>query len=169
MIHSLREWEEKCFVCADRYIPRYSPHLRKRARLLRYLAAGTTAAIVDFGLLYLFTEKVGLHYLTSAILAFIVAFIVSFLLQKFWTFQDDSVDRVHAQAAFYLVIALLNLLLNTGLLYVFVDILHLWYMTGQFITSGLIAFESFFISRHFIFKRSSPLKEYAPAYRHPRD
>lgn len=152
----MRKWEETCFSCADRYIPRYAAHLRKRARLLRYLVSGGTAAAVDFGFLYLFTDGFGFHYLLSAILAFVVAFIVSFFLQKFWTFQDDSVDRVHAQAALYLVIALLNLLLNTGLMYVFVDILHLWYMTGQFIASGLIAFESFFISRHFIFKRPSP-------------
>ena len=101
MIHSLREWEEKCFSCADRYFPSCSAHLRKRARLLRYLVAGTVAAVVDFGLLYLFTEKGGLHYLTSAMLAFIVAFIVSFLLQKFWTFQDDSMEKMHSQVAIY--------------------------------------------------------------------
>ncbi len=155
MIHSLREWEEKCFVCADRYLPRYSPHLRKRARLLRYLVAGSFAAIVDFGFLYLFTEKVGLHYLTSAILAFIIAFVVSFLLQKFWTFQDDSVEKMHAQVAIYLGVALFNLALNTALMYFFVDILGLWYMAGQFFASGLIAFESFFISRQFVFKKTA--------------
>lgn len=155
MIHSLREWEERCLVCADRYLPWCSVSLRKRARLLRYLVAGSVAAIVDFGLLYLFTDEFGLHYLISAILAFIAAFFVSFFLQKFWTFRDDSVDRVHVQVVIYFVIAVFNLLLNTALLYLFVDVGGLWYMAGQFLASGLLAIESFFISRHFVFSVTS--------------
>lgn len=151
MIHSLRKWEERCHEWAERYIPWCAVHLRKRARVLRYLIAGGTAACVDFTLLYLFTDGFGFHYLVSAIAAFIFAFFVSFLLQKFWTFQEDSVEGVHTQAMIYFVIAALNLLINTGLMYFLVDIVHLWYMAGQFIASGLIAIESYFVSRHFVF------------------
>src|SRR3989338_6886764 len=144
MIHSLRKWEEKCHAWAGAYIPRFAKHLRKRARLLRYLIAGSTAAAVDFSLLYLFTDGFGLHYLTSATLAFIIAFFVSFFLQKFWTFQDDSVEKVHAQAVIYFVVAIFNLALNTGLMYLFVDVWGVWYMAAQFLASGLLAVESFF-------------------------
>ncbi len=151
MIHLLRTWEEKCFKICDRYIPRFAPHLRKRARFFRYLVAGGTAASVDFFFLYTFTEKVGLHYLVSAALAFVAAFCVSFLLQKFWTFQDDSIERVHTQVALYFIFALMNLGINTALMYLFVDVMEIWYMGAQFLASGLIAFESFFIGRYFIF------------------
>ncbi len=159
MIHSLREWEEKCFGYADRYVPSCAVHLRKRSRLIRFLASGGTAAFVDLGLLYLFTEWWGFHYLASAILAFIFAFIVSFFLQKFWTFQDDSVDKVHAQVAIYFGVAVFNLLLNTALMYFFVDILGWWYMAGQFVASGLLAIESFFVSRYFIFTKKRVTNE----------
>lgn len=154
MIHTLREWEERCFRLTDRLVPRYALELRKRARFFRYLAAGGTAALVDFGLLYLFTDIFGVHYLFSAIAAFVVAFFVSFFLQKFWTFQDDSVDKVHTQVAVYFMVAIVTLLLNTALMYIFVDWLHLWYMAAQFITSGLLACVTFFISRDFIFSLS---------------
>ncbi len=152
MIRSLRACEEWCFSVADRLVPRYAPELRKRARFFRYLAAGGTAAVTDLGLLYLFTDGFGLHYLFSAILAFIAAFFVSFFLQKFWTFQDDSVDKVHTQAAVYLTVALVGLLLNTTLIYLFVEWLHLWYMAAQFLASGLLACVTFFVSRDLIFK-----------------
>ena len=151
MIHSLRRFEERCHQWVERHIPWGTAHLRKHSRVLRYLISGGTAAGVDFTLLYLFTDGLGFHYLTSAILAFIFAFFVSFFLQKFWTFQEDSVERVHTQAMIYFVVAAFNLALNTGLMYFFVDVLHLWYMAGQFIASGIIAKESFFISRHFVF------------------
>ena len=147
MIHLLREWEEQCFTFADRCLPKFAPHLRKRARLLRYLVSGSTSAVIDFLFLYLLTDIWGMHYLFSAILAFIIAFFVSFFLQKFWTFEDDSTERVHEQAVLYFVVAGINLGINTALMYYFVDILGIWYMAAQFLASGLIACESFFISR----------------------
>lgn len=140
---------------AERFFPWCAPHLRRYQRLLRYLVAGGIAATVDLGLLYVFTDIFLIHYLASAIFAFILTFFVSFTLQKFWTFQDGTTDRMHVQATIYFLVALVNLALNTALMYLFVDILGLWYMAGQFFASGLLAFESFFVSRHLIFKKSS--------------
>lgn len=154
MIHRLRALEEKGIVLFGKMVPPALPYMRKYQRLLRYLISGGTAAAVDLILLYILTDSVGLHYLTSAVLAFLVALVVSFLLQKFWTFQDESVDRVHKQATAYFIIAALNLGLNTFLIYLFVEYAHLWYIFAQVLASGLIAFESFFISRYFIFKKS---------------
>ena len=151
MLRLLGIFEEKCVVFAGRIAPWSLPHLRRYQRLLRYLAAGGFAAAVDLGLLYVFTDLFLIHYLTSAILAFILTFFVSFTLQKFWTFQDSSTHKVHAQAFTYLVVALVNLAINTLLMYVLVDVLAIWYLGAQILASGLIAFESFFVSRYFIF------------------
>ena len=147
MIHYLHEWEEKYICFLERRLPFCALYARRYQRLLRYLAAGGTAAIVDIGLLYVFTDLFNIHYLWSAVWAFVGAFFVSFLLQKFWTFQDTNTDRMHVQMALYLFIALLNLLLNTFLMYLFVDKVHMWYIAAQILASGLIACESFFISR----------------------
>src|SRR3989344_1493750 len=98
MIHTLHEFEERCIRLAETLFPWSGPHLRKYQRLLRYLAAGSCAAVVDFVFLYVITDILGVHYLLASILAFLVAFVVSFTLQKFWTFQDHSTDRVHTQA-----------------------------------------------------------------------
>ncbi len=156
MIRSLRACEEWCFSAADRLVPRYAPELRRRARFFRYLAAGGTAALVDFIFLYFFTDMAHLHYLWSSVLAFIAAFFVSFFLQKFWTFQDDSVEKVHSQVAVYLAVAVASLLLNTALMYLFVDVFRLWYMAAQFTASGLLACATFFVSRDFIFRTKHP-------------
>ncbi len=155
MIRLLRQWEEKCFRLADKVVPRYAPAFRKRARLLRYLISGGTALVLDLGLLYFFTDVLLIHYLTSAILAFVLTFFVSFTLQKFWTFQDNTTDKVHVQAAIYFLVALVNLGLNTALMYLFVDVMGVWYLGAQFLASGLLAFESFFISRYVIFKSTA--------------
>ncbi len=132
----------------------------------KYFVSGAAAAFVDLGLLFMLTEYGGLHYLFSVIGAFVVAFVVSFVLQKFWTFRDHSTEGIHGQLAMYLVIALINLGLNTLLVYVFADMvaLHMLhfakvtapiYLSAQALASILLAVESFFVSRYIIFRKGN--------------
>ncbi len=127
----------------------------ERHKILRYLFSGATAFGVDFFFLYAFTEWVGLHYLMSVVFAFLIAVVVSFILQKFWTFQNNSKTDLHRQATIYMTVAIINTGLNTLLVYLFVEYVGLHYLAGQFFSSGLIALESFFVYQIFIFKKVS--------------
>jgi len=120
-------------------------------KIVRYLISGGTAAAVDLFLLYFFTSVVGIWYLFSAVIAFLLAFGVSFYLQKFWTFADHSTDRLPSQATSYFIVASINLGLNTLLMYFLVDVIFLPYLLAQVIAAGLIACESFFIYQRYIF------------------
>ena len=121
-------------------------------KYVKYVVSGGTAAFVNIGSLYLLTEYGHIYYLASAVLAFVLSFMVSFLLQKFWTFQDRARTGMHKQIFWYFIISLGNLTCNTLLIYVLVAYAHLWYIAAAFFAGLLIAFASFFIYRHFIFK-----------------
>jgi putative flippase GtrA len=127
---------------------------RNFLRVVRYLIAGGTAALVNLVCLFVLTSLLHVWYLVSAIIAFIVAFVVSFLLSKFWTFTDNSTAKWKSQALMYLVITGANLGINTLLMYLAVDLLGVHYMVAQFIISGLIACESYFAYQIFVFKKS---------------
>ncbi len=122
---------------------------------IKYLIAGGIAASTDLSLLFVFTHFFGVHYLMSAVLAFLLAFFVSFFLQKFWTFRDNRREGMYGQMAIYLATAVTNLGINTGLMYAFVEYLHLWYLFAQIAAGALIAVESFIIYRFFIFNHAS--------------
>jgi putative flippase GtrA len=124
-------------------------------KVAKYIISGGTAAVVDLFFLYIFVEKFGLWYVFSAILAFLIAFSVSFSLQKFWTFKDTSTDKVHKQASVYFIVSVVNLGLNTLLMYIFVDIVKLHYFPSQILAGGLLAISSFFIYSRFIFSSNS--------------
>jgi len=123
----------------------------ERHKILRYLFSGGIAFGVDFFFLYIFTEWVGLYYLVSVVFAFLIAVVVSFILQKFWTFQNNSKTDLRRQAVTYITVAIINTGLNTLLVYLFVEYVGFHYLAGQFVSSGLIAFESFFVYQLFIF------------------
>lgn len=126
----------------------------KKNILLRYLVAGITGAATQIGLLYVFTDIVGLWYLYSSIFSFLAAIIVSFLLQKFWTFADKKTDKMHHQFGKYMVVAILGLLVNTLAMFLLVDLLFLWYILAQIITGAIIAVMNFLMYKFFIFHKN---------------
>jgi putative flippase GtrA len=122
-------------------------------QIVRYLIGGSTSAVVNLLVLYFFNSVLGIYYLTASILAFCIAFFVSWAFHKFWTFREHSMDNAHTQGALYLLSSLFGLSLNTLILFVSVDIVHLPVLFGQIIAGGLVACCTFFISKHFIFKK----------------
>ena len=64
---------------------------------LRYFVCGITATLVNLFSLYIFTDKVGIWYLYSSVLAFLISLLVSFVLQKFVVFKDTNTHKIHHQ------------------------------------------------------------------------
>ena len=135
--------------------------IQRHKKVIKYLISGCSAAVVNLSVLYVLTEFGQIWYIASSGFAFVAAFAVSFTLQKFWTFGDASVHMIKKQLVMYLVAAVINLGVNTMLMYSFVEYLHLHYLIAQIITSGLLAIGSFFVYQHLIFKIAVP-KGYLP-------
>ncbi|TSC56673.1 MAG: GtrA family protein [Parcubacteria group bacterium Greene0416_79] len=155
MITFLRACEETCLRVLETHLPRCAPFARRHARVWRYIVSGGTAAVVDLTALYALTDWLGVHYLLSATLAFLVAFLVSFTLQKFWTFEETSTHRIPTQLTLYLVIAAANTLVNAGLMYLFVDVFGLWYLLAQIIAGAVIACYGFLLYHYVIFRKQT--------------
>lgn len=127
--------------------------LMRYARPIKFVISGGTAAATGLTILYLCTGIFGIWYLYSTWVAFVGAFIVSFLMQKFWTFGDRSVQGLRGQLSSYFAVALSNLTLNTVSMYILVEYVHLHYLIAQICTTGVLASVSYFVYRGFIFAR----------------
>ena len=154
----IRNLEEKVWEFLKILPPRVHGGMFKRRRAFKYIIAGGTAACVDVGTLFVLKGIVGLSLIPAVSIAFFFGFCASFILQKFWAFEDNSTDRVHAQATMYFIVSGINFFLNLALMYVLVELAHIWYIFAKILVSGGIAFASFFIYRAFIFTQSSVVK-----------
>lgn len=128
------------------FIDKFTKHV-----VIRFIISGGTSAAVDLLALYILNSVLELHYLPSAIIAFIIAFGVSFTLHKFWTFKSHG-ERAQKQAVMYLGTSLFSLALNTLLMYIFVGKFHFMVLVAQFIVGIIVAFVSYFLSHNFVFK-----------------
>lgn len=129
------------------------------AKLIRFFLSGGSAAITNLLVLYICTAKLHIYYVLSSVISFAVSFVVSFTLQKFWTFRDKTMHTLNRQMLKYLTITLINLGVNTLLIYVFVESFHLHYMFAQVMAMMVIAIWSFFIYHFLIFKNEPKLEK----------
>lgn len=127
--------------------------VHKYTQFTRFVIAGFCAFAINLAALYFFTDIVGIYYLISTVLAFLISFSVSFTLQKLWTFQDNSRDHLHIQIPAYLGMQLTNVSLNAALMFVFVEYLHIWYLYSQAVISLCLAAVIFFLNKKYIFKK----------------
>lgn len=121
-------------------------------RLVRYLISGGTAAASNLAFLFLLVHFFEVYYLYASVIAFILSIAVSFTMQKFWTFQDSLLHDVRMQFGRYLVVLVANLVLNTLLMYVFVEYLGWWYVYAQVVATGIVAIVGYFGYRNFVFR-----------------
>lgn len=169
------------FELVMRRIPVFSDLFEKKPRLAKYLVAGSISTLTQLLLLYFFVHIFSLHYLLATSLAFIAALVVSFTLHKFWTFEDASFHAAKEQFISHATLGVVNLFVNGALMYLFVErvlapIIGLpmpsyWYVLAQALASVLVAAESFFVYRLFIFGylrrraiQKSEIKSDSPVY-----
>lgn len=122
------------------------------AQVIKFLIAGGTAFVLHISILYTLTDIFGIYYILSNFCAFLFAFCVSFMLQKFWTFRNGSLEYLHLQIPLYLGMQVANIALNTMLLYIFVEYFHVWYLLAQIVITIVLAVGIFFINKRYIFQ-----------------
>lgn len=116
-------------------------------RISRFIVVGGTATAIHLGILFTLTEYGGLWYVYSTVIAFLVALVFNFTAQKYWVFKHADHGSITHQLPLHALTNVVNLGLNTGLLFVLVEYVHLWYLAAQVFTSVFIAAESYIVYR----------------------
>ncbi|MDO8513439.1 MAG: GtrA family protein [bacterium] len=123
-------------------------------QVVRFCVAGAAGVIAYYVALYGLTEYLGVWYVASAVIGFILNTGLNFTLQKFWTFQNKETHMVGRQLVLYIAMTASFLIGNAVFLYLIVEHLHMWYIGAQMILTVVISILSFIISGK-IFKSES--------------
>lgn len=129
--------------------------LEKYARVgevARFVIAGGLATISNLLLLFVFTELVDIHYIISAVLAYILSTAVSFTLQKFWTFAQYTKDKIYSELWWFTTNNIAGLLFTTSGLYLAVELFDIHYLFAQFVLLGVVALWNYYAYKFLIIK-----------------
>lgn len=134
------------------FSPRIAELFMTHKIVVKYIISGGLAAVLNLALLYTLTEYMGILYLYSSVIAYVVGTMFAFTLQKFWTFRDRHLESLRRQFMSYGIIAGMNFFLNPAILAFFVEVLQVWYMISQLIAMAFLAIISFTLNKTITFR-----------------
>lgn len=128
---------------------------KKPKKIVSFLRAQVTAVIataVDFGMMILLKEVMGMYYLAAVVIGTLAGGFVGFMLGRYWVFISTEVKSIK-QAKKYLVVMAGSFLLNVGGVYLMVEIFHFQYIIAKVIVSIIVGIGfNFFLQRLYVFK-----------------
>ena len=133
------------------------PFLYGRITFLKFFIAGGFCGLLDLLLIYYFTDILGLWYLYSGILSFIIVSVVSFSLNKNITFKDKN-ENLQRQYLKYVLVILIGMTINNSFLYIFTDLLGVWYVVSRVFSSLIALIWNYTASKKFVFLVKKSIK-----------
>lgn len=121
-------------------------------QLFRYVLAGGTAFVVDFGLLYTLTNWLGVHYMVSTVISYTIGLIITYLLSIYWIFDKRRTNNRLMEFFIFSLIGLVGLSLTSFFMFLLTDILGIYYLLSKLATT-IIVFIWKFIAKKFILFR----------------
>jgi putative flippase GtrA len=115
----------------------------------RFTGVGFISAIGHYGLLIFLVQAIGIGAVVASSAGALLGACINYSLNYRLTFRSTT---RHMETIFkFVVVAIVGLLLNTLFMWVGVDLLHVQYLIGQVITTGLILIWSFLCNRFWTF------------------
>lgn len=116
-------------------------------QFFRYLFVGGFAFLVDFFLLFFFSDICGIYYLISAALSFIISLIVNYLISTYWVFNKNQIDNKLIEFGLFSLIGVVGLIFTEIILYLCTDIIGLYYLVSKIIATAIVMFWNFLARR----------------------
>ncbi len=116
-------------------------------QFFRYVFVGGTAFLIDFFLLYLFSDVFGIYYLISAALSFTISLIFNYLISTHWVFNKKQFENKIFEFYIFALIGVMGLGFTEILLYLFTDIIGVYYLISKIITAAIVLFWNFMARR----------------------
>lgn len=122
-------------------------------QFLKFSVVGFLGTIINIGFLYLFTEFFNFFYLISATFSFIISVFNNYLLNKVWTFKDGLKRGLLVKGTKFFFVSFVSLIVNLFFLYLFTNVLGMYYLLSQVFAILISLFINFFGNKLWTFKK----------------
>ncbi|HUT22325.1 MAG TPA: GtrA family protein [Candidatus Bipolaricaulota bacterium] len=120
----------------------------------KFALVGSIGTAIDFGILNLGVEILGLAVYLAATVSFFAAMTHNFLLNKYWTFSKNGCRAKFINQCFkYFSVSMVGLFINLGVMFVLIEGAGLWYNWAKVFATGLVIMWNFSINRQWTFKK----------------
>src|SRR3569833_753820 len=123
-----------------------------KREFIRFIGIGGLAFIADFSLLALLTFA-GLHYLSAALLVFLLGCWVNYRLSVRWVFAYRAIESRGAEFGLFLMVGVVTLGVSLGLMALLVDGLAMHVLLAKCVVTAFTLVANFAGRRALLFTR----------------
>lgn len=119
-------------------------------QLFKFGIVGGIAFVIDYGLLYLLTEKIGIYYLVSSLISFSVSVVFNYIASVLWVFDVDKEKSKVRNFIYFIGLSIVGLGINELIMWGGVDKLHIYYMLVKLFATAVVMVFNFITRKMFL-------------------
>jgi putative flippase GtrA len=90
---------------------------QERTRFVKFLTVGAFGAVVDFGIMNLFSKLFKMPLIYAGTISFICAIISNFIFNRFWTYPDSRTRPFATQLSMFFIVNVAGLAIRLPILH----------------------------------------------------
>lgn len=90
---------------------------KERTRFIRFISVGAIGAVVDFGIMNLFTKLFNMPLIIAGTISFICAIVSNFIFNRFWTYPDSRSRPIARQLIMFFIVNVAGLAIRLPILH----------------------------------------------------
>jgi putative flippase GtrA len=90
---------------------------KERTRFIRFISVGAIGAVVDFGIMNLFSKLFNMPLTVAGTISFICAIISNFFFNRFWTYPDSRSRSLTKQLIMFFIVNVAGLAIRLPILH----------------------------------------------------
>ncbi len=119
--------------------------------IYRYVIAAFCAFAVDYLVLFLLTNYIGLYYLVSSGISFILGVSIMYFFSINWVFSKRAIKMQKVEIVIFFITSIIGLAGNIFFMWVLTSLLSVFYLISKIIVTFIIFFWNFLSKKIFIF------------------
>lgn len=121
-------------------------------QLLKFGVVGVIAFVIDYLVLFICTEFLGIYYLISSLISFSVSTVFNYIASVKWVFNVNQERRRRKNFVLFIVFSIVGLGLNQLIMWFAVDVLHIYYMLVKIGATAIVMVFNFVTRKMFLEK-----------------
>lgn len=119
-------------------------------QIVKFIIVGGIATIIDFVLLYILKEFVGINEIVSNTISFTISLIYNYIASIKWVFDVDNNKNQNKQFVTFVVFSIIGLFINNLILWICIDKFSINYLLGKVIATGIVMIFNFVTRKIFL-------------------
>ena len=119
-------------------------------QIVRFGIIGGLAFLIDYAVLFICKEWLGIHVLLSAGISFTVSVIFNYIASVKWVFDVDKEKDPKKNFILFIILSIIGLILTEIIMWFGTDILHIHYLIVKIVATAIVMVFNFITRKMFL-------------------